>query len=118
MAKLHVVSLSDAERLLLRQMIKHGKSSARLHDLQADLDAHGVYTTGKIDGLVQLYLSAAPREGLDVVLDACVEVYTTELDEEGQVDFKGKAKALATSSAASTTCLATSPGPTRTESRT
>ncbi|HZU11777.1 MAG TPA: type I restriction endonuclease subunit R [Chloroflexota bacterium] len=66
----------------------------KLHDLQADLDAHGVYTSDQVDGLVQLYLSAAPRDQLDVILDACVEVYKTELAEDEQVDFKGKAKAF------------------------
>ena len=34
------------------------------------------------------------REQLDPILDACVGVYTEELDEDGQVDFKGKAKAF------------------------
>ena len=31
---------------------------------------------------------------LDPILDACVAVYREELDEDGQVDFKGKAKAF------------------------
>ncbi len=66
----------------------------KLHDLQADLDGHGVYSAEQVDDLVDLYLDGAPRDRLDVILDACVEVYKTELDEEGQVDFKGKAKAF------------------------
>ena len=32
--------------------------------------------------------------GLDPTLDACVAVYQDQLDEDGQVDFKGKAKAF------------------------
>ena len=42
-----------------------------------------------------LYLGGADRDKLDPILDACVAVYKTELDEDGQVDFKGKAKAFA-----------------------
>ena len=41
-----------------------------------------------------LYLGGADRDKLDPILDACVAVYRTQLDEDGQVDFKGKAKAF------------------------
>jgi hypothetical protein len=40
---------------------------------------------------VTLYLGGADRNQLDPILDACVAVYNG-LDEDGQVDFKGKAK--------------------------
>ena len=36
----------------------------------------------------------ADRDRLDPILDACVSVYKEQLDEDGQVDFKGKAKAF------------------------
>ena len=36
----------------------------------------------------------ADRERLDPILDACVSQYREQLDEDGQVDFKGKAKAF------------------------
>jgi len=36
----------------------------------------------------------ADRDKLDPILDACVAVYREQLDENGQVDFKGKAKAF------------------------
>lgn len=64
----------------------------KLHDLKADLDGYQVYNDEQIDQLVSLYLSGAERERLDPILDACVAVYNTDLDEDGQVDFKGKAK--------------------------
>ena len=38
-------------------------------------------------------MSGADRDKLDPILDQCVAVYL-ELDEDGQVDFKGKAKAF------------------------
>ncbi len=38
--------------------------------------------------------SGADRDKLDPILDACVAVYNEQLDEDGQVDFKGKAKAF------------------------
>ena len=41
-----------------------------------------------------LYLGGADRDQLDPILDACVAVYKEQLDEDGQVDFKGKAKAF------------------------
>ena len=66
----------------------------KLHDLQADLDGYQVYSPEQIDEFVERYLSGAERDQLDPILDACVAVYRTELDEDGQVDFKGKAKAF------------------------
>ena len=44
--------------------------------------------------MVELYLGGADRDKLDPILDACVAVYSEQLDEDGQVDFKGKAKAF------------------------
>ncbi len=41
-----------------------------------------------------LYLGDGSREQLDPILDACVATYSEQLDEDGQVDFKGKAKAF------------------------
>jgi type I restriction enzyme R subunit len=64
----------------------------KLHDLQADLDAAQVYSDEQIDSFVELYLGGAERDQLDPILDACVAVYLGDLDEDGQVDFKGKAK--------------------------
>lgn len=66
----------------------------KLHDLKANLDKYQVYSQSQIDELVRLFLSGAPRETLDPILDACVAVYNSELDEDGQVDFKGKGKAF------------------------
>lgn len=40
------------------------------------------------------YLNDTERDQLDPILDACVAVYKADLDEDGQVDFKGKAKAF------------------------
>ena len=67
----------------------------KLHDLKADLDAFQVYAPEQIDTLVALYLGGADRDRLDPILDVCVAVYKDTLDEDGQVDFKGKAKAFA-----------------------
>lgn len=64
----------------------------KLHDLKAALDSYQVYAQAQIDQLVGLYLSGADRDKLDPILDACVIVYKEQLDEDGQVDFKGKAK--------------------------
>ena len=66
----------------------------KLHDLQADLDAAQVYSPEQINDLVERYLAGADREQLDPILDVCVARYVHELDEDAQVDFKGKAKAF------------------------
>lgn len=66
----------------------------RLHDLKAALDGYQVYDPAQIDSLVGSYLSGADRDQLDPILDACVATYNDHLDENGQVDFKGKAKAF------------------------
>lgn len=64
----------------------------KLHDLKADLDGHQVYSQEDIDTVVERFLSGASRDTLDPILDACVATYIEHLDEEAQVDFKGKAK--------------------------
>lgn len=67
----------------------------RLHDLKATLDNYQVYQASQIAQLVELYLSGADRDQLDPLLDVCVASYNSDLDEDGQVDFKGTAKAFA-----------------------
>ncbi len=64
----------------------------KLHDLKAALDGYQVYAPQQIDSFVDLYLGGADRDRLDPLLDASVATYKDELDEDGQVDFKGKAK--------------------------
>lgn len=66
----------------------------KLHDLKADLDGCQVYSDEDVDGLVELYLSGADRDQLEPILESCVAVYVESLDEDTQVDFKGKAKAF------------------------
>ena len=66
----------------------------KLHDLKADLDWYQVYAPKQVDELVRLYLGGAERDQLDPILDACVANYLEQLDEDAQVDFKGKAKAF------------------------
>ena len=66
----------------------------KLHDLQTDLDDYQVYAPEQVDDLVNRYLQGEQRDRLDPILDTCVEAYREELDESGQVDFKGKAKAF------------------------
>ena len=67
----------------------------RLHDLQADLDAAQVYSPGQVEEFARLYLDGADRDRLDPILDRCVARYLRDLDEDGQVRFKSKAKAFA-----------------------
>jgi type I restriction enzyme R subunit len=64
----------------------------KLHDLKSELDVCQVYDDTQVDRFVALYLGDADRDQLDPILDACVAAYKESLDEDGQVDFKGKAK--------------------------
>ena len=66
----------------------------RLHDLQATLDGAQVYSREQVDEFVELYLAEADRDLLDPILDTCVALYLEALDEDQQVEFKGRAKAF------------------------
>jgi type I restriction enzyme R subunit len=66
----------------------------KLRDLKNALDRSQVYAPEQVNNLVELYLAGVAREKLDAILDACVATYLTTLDEDGQVEFKGKAKAF------------------------
>ena len=65
----------------------------KLHDLKASLSNDQIYTTEQVDQLVQRWLGGEDRDKLDPTLDSCVELYL-QLDEDGQVEFKGNAKAF------------------------
>lgn len=76
-----------------RATIQTGEIDAnKLHDLKADLGDKQVYSWPQVEELVALYLSGADRDKLDPILDHCVEQYQANLDEDNQVEFKGKAK--------------------------
>jgi type I restriction enzyme R subunit len=64
----------------------------KLHDLKGALDNAQVYTPEQVRQVVERFLAGADRDQLDPILDACVAVYVDRLDEDGQVDFKWKAK--------------------------
>jgi len=66
----------------------------KLHDLKADLDGYQVYGWSDVERLVTLYIGGAERYQLDSILDGSVATYKAELDEDGQIDFKSKAKAF------------------------
>lgn len=66
----------------------------KLHDLKSSLDGHQVYDDTDIDEFVGKYLTGAPRDQLDPVLDVCVARYNSDLDEDAQVEFKGGAKSF------------------------
>lgn len=66
----------------------------KLHDQKTALDEAQVYMPEQINSVVDLFISGAEREKLDPILDVCVVAYKDKLDEDGQVEFKGKAKAF------------------------
>jgi type I restriction enzyme R subunit len=64
----------------------------KLHDLKTALDNARVYTPEQVRQVVEHFLNDAERDKLDPILDASVTVYNNSLDEDQQIDFKGKAK--------------------------
>ncbi len=66
----------------------------KLHDLAAALDEAEVYSVDHAENLVEQHLSGADVDQLHPILDACVARYKNDLDEDGQVGFKGNAKAF------------------------
>lgn len=66
----------------------------KLHTLKDELGTCQVYSPQQVDEFVKLYLDGQIVDKVHPILDACVEVYLDELDEDGQVNFKGKAKAF------------------------
>ncbi|MES2770877.1 MAG: type I restriction endonuclease subunit R [Pseudomonadota bacterium] len=78
-----------------RATIQTGETDPnKLHDLKNDLDAKQVYSWEQVEDLVALYVAGVERDKLDPILDACVAEYIDTLNEDGQVEFKGKAKAF------------------------
>jgi type I restriction enzyme R subunit len=78
-----------------RATIQTGETDPnKLHDLKNNLDAKQVYSWRQIEDLVALYVTGADRDKLDPILDACVAEYIDNLNEDDQVEFKGKAKAF------------------------
>ena len=51
-----------------------------------------MYSPQQVQQVVELFLAGADRDQLDAILDSCVVVYTSALDEDRQVEFKGTAK--------------------------
>jgi type I restriction enzyme, R subunit len=66
----------------------------KLHTLKGELDGYQVYSPEQVDEFVKLYLDGQIVDKVHPTLDACVAVYVNDLDEDGQVQFKGKAKAF------------------------
>lgn len=78
-----------------RATIQTGETDPnKLHDLKAELDGQQVYSWQQVEDLVALYLGGADRDKLDPILDECVEEYKENLDEDGQIKFKGRAKSF------------------------
>lgn len=78
-----------------RATIQTGETDAnKLHDLKAELDGQQVYSWDQVEDVVALYLGGADRDRLDPILDQCADEYRQTLDEDGQVRFKGTAKAF------------------------
>ena len=78
-----------------RTTILSGETDAnKLHDLAAVLAGAETYSEDQVNEFVARYLAGADVEQLHPILDACVARYKEDLDEDGQIGFKGNAKAF------------------------
>lgn len=78
-----------------RATVQKGETDPdKLHDLKNELDALQVYAWPQVEQLVTLFLTGAERNQLDPILDICVAAYLRDLNEDQQVEFKGKAKSF------------------------
>ncbi len=66
----------------------------KLHDLKTALDGAQVYSPAQVQEVVTRFLDGAEIDKLDPILKACANEYLQRLDEDGQVEFKGKAKSF------------------------
>ncbi len=88
-------SVKTAFQDYYRATVLLGETDAnKLHDLKNDLDAKQVYSWQQVEDLVARYVKGAQRDQLDPILDVCVGEYIKNLNEDDQVEFKGKAKAF------------------------
>ena len=74
------------------QVLAEETDPNKLHDQKAALDGTQVVSPDQVQHFATLFLAGAERDQLDPILDACVAAYTGTLEEDQQVDFKGKAK--------------------------
>lgn len=65
----------------------------KLNDLINKLEKYQVYSNDDVDAVVSKLFAGAERSELDPILDSCAETYKA-LGEDGQVEFKGSAKAF------------------------
>jgi type I restriction enzyme, R subunit len=85
---------SSFEEFYRSTILSESTDPNRLHDLKSDLDSSHVYNQEQVDSFVEKYLSGVARDKLDPILDTCVVRYLEDLEENGQVEFKSKAKAF------------------------
>jgi len=100
-----VERLKKAKKKLCRYVERHDHAIRLKAEIMVDHFHEQVIALNKIGGQARAMvvtggiepaiLGGAQRDWLDPILDACVAVYTSQLDEDGQVDFKGKAKTFA-----------------------
>ena len=64
----------------------------RLNDLEDALNGFQVYSTGQVEDLMARYISDAPREELDPIINAAKDTFDEDLNLDQKIDFKAKAK--------------------------
>ena len=86
-------AIKDAFQSFYRTTILAAETDPnKLHDLKATLDGAGVYDETEVDAFVRMFLSDAPRDQLEPLLNPAVEAYTHNLDSDQQIAFKGSAR--------------------------
>jgi hypothetical protein len=80
--------------MLDRREVQNGGQILRISADPCRPRHKSLFSAARPANRVPLYLDGADRDKLDPILDTCVASYINDVDEDGQVDFKGKAKAF------------------------
>lgn len=75
-------------------ILSEGTDFDRLNDLQDALDNYQVYSQEQVMAFMEQFIQSGERAQLDPFLDQSVPVFSKELDEDEQIDFKTKAKSF------------------------
>jgi type I restriction enzyme R subunit len=66
----------------------------KLNDLQEALDDAQIYTKENVVEFTDLYFNDGTREQLEPIIDKCVAIFKSELNDDGKIDFYVKVKSF------------------------
>lgn len=90
-----VEDIKDAfEPFYTTTILSEETDANKLNDLQEALDDAQIYTKDDVVTFTDFYFNDGTREQLEPIIDKCVAIYKTELNDDGKIDFYVKAKSF------------------------